>query len=54
MTNKLCPWQSPSKPETSPSLVTLVKSFENKSQNFCRSLVKCRQNVNFEKIFTKN
>ena len=44
----------PSKPDTSPSTVTMVKSHENKSQNYIRSMVKCRRNVNFDKVDTES
>ena len=39
-----------SKPDTNPSPVTVVKSHEKKSQNYFRSMVKCRWNFNFEEI----
>ena len=39
-----------SKPDKIPSPVIMVKSHEKKTQNYLRSMVKCRRNVNFEKI----
>ena len=40
----------PSKPDTTPSPMTMVKSHGKKSQNYFRSMVKCRRNVNFKDL----
>ena len=40
----------PSKPDASLSPVTMLKSHEKKSQNYFRSMVKCRRNVSYEEI----
>ena len=43
----------PSKPDASLSPVTMLKSHEKKSQNYFRSMVKCRRNVSYEEIDTE-
>ena len=43
----------PSNPNTSRFPVAMVKSHGKKSQNYFRSTVKCRRNVNFEDIHTE-
>ena len=49
----MCVLYFPSKPDTNPSPVTVVKPYNKKSQNYFHSMVKCRRNNSFEEIHTE-
>ena len=52
MINELCTSYLPTKPDTSPAPMTMVKSHEKECKFYFRSMVKCCRNANFKEIDT--
>ena len=52
MINELFTSYLPTKPDTSPAPMTMVKSHEKECKFYFRSMVKCCRNANFKEIDT--